>query len=165
MSKKFPFPVIFLCLFGTVFAFTLLGDAKEEEEKTGGYITMVSPRQAEDGYIERLRQLRMQIEQKEKELESLEKRLKAKRLQLVMAETKLATMEKLRTRLFFRRDFDLYVVKEGDTLWSIAQKDEVYGDGSKWQMLYTANRDILESPHLIYPGQILIVPRMEGETK
>jgi cell wall-associated NlpC family hydrolase len=43
-----------------------------------------------------------------------------------------------------------YTVQSGDTLSSIAQSL-----GSTWQELYSANRDVISSPALIYPGQIL----------
>ena len=43
-----------------------------------------------------------------------------------------------------------YTVQSGDTLSSIAQSV-----GSTWRELYTANRDVISSPTLIYPGQTL----------
>mgnify|MGYP001164789696 CR=1 FL=1 len=43
-----------------------------------------------------------------------------------------------------------YTVQSGDTLSSIAQNV-----GSTWRDLYTANRDVISSPALIYPGQTL----------
>lgn len=43
-----------------------------------------------------------------------------------------------------------YTVQSGDTLASIAQNV-----GSTWRELYSANRDVISSPTLIYPGQIL----------
>lgn len=36
-----------------------------------------------------------------------------------------------------------YTIKSGDTLWSIAQKQ--LGAGSKWQTIYSANKEIIES--------------------
>lgn len=35
-----------------------------------------------------------------------------------------------------------YTIKQGDTLWSISLKH--YGTGSKWQVIYNANKDIIE---------------------
>lgn len=43
-----------------------------------------------------------------------------------------------------------YTVKSGDTLSSIAQTM-----GTSWQNLYAANRDVVSSPTMIYPGQTL----------
>ena len=49
-----------------------------------------------------------------------------------------------------------YTVASGDTLWKIAS--EFYGDGSAYMKIYAANKDILESPEHILPGQELVIP-------
>ena len=59
--------------------------------------------------------------------------------------------------------YDTYVVKKGDSLWSIAAKPEVYGTATKWRRLYDANRDLLKSPERLRPGMTLKIPRSEGE--
>lgn len=64
-----------------------------------------------------------------------------------------------------------YIVKlvphRRDCLWRIAKKKEVYGDASKWTILYEANKETLksDSPHLIYPGEKLYIPSIEGEKR
>lgn len=50
-----------------------------------------------------------------------------------------------------------YVVRVGDTLWTIAGRQ--LGDSTAWPSLYQANRDRIADPHWIYPGQTLRVPR------
>lgn len=65
-----------------------------------------------------------------------------------------------------------YTVKEGDFLIKIASMGRVYGDESAWKRLYRANRDKINDPNLIYPGQVLLIPRgmlssytvLEGDT-
>jgi len=47
-----------------------------------------------------------------------------------------------------------YTVQSGDTLSKIGQH---YGVG--WQKIYEANRDKLDSPDKIYPGQELTIPQ------
>lgn len=55
--------------------------------------------------------------------------------------------------------YDTYLVKKGDTLWSIAADSAVFGDATKWRRLYEANRDVLKSPDQIRPGMTLRIPR------
>jgi nucleoid-associated protein YgaU len=51
---------------------------------------------------------------------------------------------------------DSYTVQSGDTLWRIA--DTLYGDGEKYVDIFEANREELESPDRILPGQVLHIP-------
>ncbi len=52
-----------------------------------------------------------------------------------------------------------YTVVEGDYLGKIAGYSRVYGDRGMWPQLYEANRDKISDPNLIYPGQVLDIPR------
>lgn len=54
---------------------------------------------------------------------------------------------------------NIYVVKEGDTLPSIAARHEIYNDSYMWPLIYKANRDQIKDPQIIYSGQDLKVPR------
>ncbi len=49
-----------------------------------------------------------------------------------------------------------YTVKKGDTLSKIAEK--YYGDASKYNIIFKANRDVIKNPNLVYPGQKLKIP-------
>jgi nucleoid-associated protein YgaU len=49
-----------------------------------------------------------------------------------------------------------YTVKKGDSLSKIAKR--VYGDAQQWRKIHEANRDIIDNPDLIYPGQVLKLP-------
>jgi nucleoid-associated protein YgaU len=49
-----------------------------------------------------------------------------------------------------------YTVVRGDSLSKIAKK--IYGDGSKWRMIYEANKATIKNPDLIYPDQVLTLP-------
>ncbi len=51
-----------------------------------------------------------------------------------------------------------YVVKKGDTLWSIAADPQVFGNAGKWRQLFEANRDVLKSPDRLRAGMKLRVP-------
>lgn len=62
-----------------------------------------------------------------------------------------------------------YTIKQGDTLWAIAKR--YLGAGSKWQTIYNANKDIIESTAKkhgkkssnngwwIYPGVTIQIPQ------
>ena len=49
-----------------------------------------------------------------------------------------------------------YVVKSGDSLSKIAERH--YGDAGAWRRIFEANRDQIDDPDLIHPGQKLRLP-------
>lgn len=51
-----------------------------------------------------------------------------------------------------------YTVMRGDYLWRIAKKPDIYGDPYAWIRIYTANRNQIKNPDLIYPNQIFDIP-------
>jgi nucleoid-associated protein YgaU len=51
---------------------------------------------------------------------------------------------------------ETYTVKPGDSLSKIARHH--YGDATKWHAIFDANRDQLDNPDLIHPGQVLKLP-------
>ena len=48
-------------------------------------------------------------------------------------------------------------VQPGSNLWRIARK--TYGRGIRYTVIYEANRDQIRDPHLIYPGQVFLLPK------
>jgi LysM repeat protein len=53
--------------------------------------------------------------------------------------------------------FTTYTVQPGDTLAGIASR--FYGRASAWHELYRRNRSKISNPNLIFPGQVLVIPR------
>ena len=49
-----------------------------------------------------------------------------------------------------------YTVQQGDTLSANAQRH--YGKASRWHAIFEANRDQIDDPDLIHPGQVLRLP-------
>jgi hypothetical protein len=49
---------------------------------------------------------------------------------------------------------DMYIVKAGDTLFSIAQAHDL-----DWEVLWSANKDTVASPEMLREGQVLRIPR------
>jgi nucleoid-associated protein YgaU len=49
-----------------------------------------------------------------------------------------------------------YTVASGDSLSRIAK--HVFGDANRWHEIFEANRDQLDNPDLIQPGQVLKIP-------
>lgn len=61
-----------------------------------------------------------------------------------------------------KKDYELITyhrVKRGETLMMIAGYDHIYSDRSKWKIIYEANKDNIDDPNVLVPGQILLVPR------
>lgn len=54
-----------------------------------------------------------------------------------------------------------YTVEKGDTLSHIAKAH--YGNAGKWQAIFEANRDQLDDPDRIFPGQVLKIPELGGD--
>jgi nucleoid-associated protein YgaU len=46
-------------------------------------------------------------------------------------------------------------VSRGDSLWRISQR--ALGGGSRYSIIYRANKDQISNPNLIYPGQIFVL--------
>lgn len=53
--------------------------------------------------------------------------------------------------------FAIYTVQAGDTLSAIA--DQFYGDPAKFRIIFAANRNQLDDPDVIVPGQDLRIPQ------
>lgn len=56
---------------------------------------------------------------------------------------------------------DSYLVVPGDWLSTIAAKERIYGNWREWRRIFEANRDRIRNPDLIFPGQVLAIPRDE----
>lgn len=52
-----------------------------------------------------------------------------------------------------------YTVQAGDTLGSIAA--ELFGDASKYRLIYQANSSILNDPNELSPGTELVIPAQD----
>jgi nucleoid-associated protein YgaU len=48
------------------------------------------------------------------------------------------------------------VVSRGDSLWRISRLS--YGEGTRYAVVYNANRDQIRNPNRIYPGQVFVLP-------
>lgn len=52
--------------------------------------------------------------------------------------------------------YQAYTVEKGDTLSRIAKHH--LGDANAWKQIFEANRDVLDDPDRIQPGQVLKLP-------
>jgi len=53
-----------------------------------------------------------------------------------------------------------HTVVKGNTLWHLAE--HYLGNPFLWPLIYEANTDRIADPHWIYPGQVFIIPGLEG---
>ena len=52
-----------------------------------------------------------------------------------------------------------YAVQRGDTLWGISAQEQIYRNPFMWPLIYKANSQQIRDPELIFPRQILVIPR------
>ena len=102
--------------------------------------------------------LEMEIEELKRQLSEINNDIAAHRQVAVTSEP-----ERTPTReseiVTSRNNPDTYTVIRGDYLSRIAGFSSIYGDWTRWPIIYRANQDQIRNPDLIYPGQILIIPR------
>jgi len=61
----------------------------------------------------------------------------------------------------WRQEFDLHVVKPGETLADIA--GEAYGNPDSWPRIQQANPIVLRNPEILHAGLVLRIPRSEDK--
>ncbi len=54
-------------------------------------------------------------------------------------------------------EVEYYEIQKGDSLWKIAKN--VYGNGNDYPKIFEANKEVIKDPDLIYPGQMIRIPK------
>ena len=72
----------------------------------------------------------------------------------------IATVDDQMTVEHVEPEAQFHTVVSGDTLGKIAKK--YYGNAMKYPVIFDANKPMLKSPDLIYPGQVLRIPHLDA---
>ncbi len=120
-------------------------------------------------------------EQAQAELLSVKEQLKQAEAKIALLESEIANLKSEIANLESRREelknkladlkktwtmcqYGRYKVIEGDWLSKIASMRNTYGDGSKWRLIYEANKDKIKNPDLVMPGWVLLIPTVDTYT-
>jgi nucleoid-associated protein YgaU len=68
--------------------------------------------------------------------------------------------QEIKEKVIVAAETVFHTVVKGDTLWAIAEKN--YHDGTKYKLIFEANRPMLAHPDEIYPGQVLRIPSLKN---
>ena len=58
-----------------------------------------------------------------------------------------------------------YVVQTGDTLWAISDHEGIYADSTQWPLIFKTNRDEIQDPDQITPGQVLVIQKGQSSAQ
>jgi nucleoid-associated protein YgaU len=87
----------------------------------------------------------------------------AEREKVVLAVGNVAGIARVDDRLEAKKkapEAQMYTVVSGDSLSKIAKK--FYGDASRYNVIFEANKPMLKDPDKIYPGQVLRIPPIQA---
>src|SRR3990172_7796951 len=88
-----------------------------------------------------------------------EERLKAAEAAKAEEDARKRAEEETRARAAEAGGKASHEVVKGECLWNIAKNKDVYENPFMWPLIYKANHDKINDPDMIYPKQVLSIPR------
>jgi nucleoid-associated protein YgaU len=85
-----------------------------------------------------------------------------------LAEACIAALANVTEFMPWPATYKVRSLARSDCLWRIAEYPFIYNDPLKWTVIYEANKKTFKdpsNPNLIFPGQVLSIPSVNGETR
>lgn len=70
-----------------------------------------------------------------------------------------APAKKVAAPAMMDKEVTSYTVVKNDNLWSISEMADIYGTPYNWPLIYKSNASQINDADLIFPGQVLDIPR------
>ncbi len=79
----------------------------------------------------------------------------------IVATAEVAATQEAATAPALQKADTSVIIRRGDSLWRISRR--IYGRGVRYSTIYLANKEKVENPNRIWPGQVMMIPDKTAE--